>query len=213
MIILADKDEYAMELSRYIHLNPVRGGLVTDPKVYRWSSYLYFIEKDSRPPFLETSFILHYFGKNQLVARERYKKFVEDGLYGGVSNPLEKVEAGAILGGKEFIEAVNKKCGDDIAEDKGLPAVRQLRRLEVAEIEHIVAKYFNRDVDEGLKAGIYFIRRYSGLTLGGIGRKYGKGVHAISKMVSRFEKRIVKDRRLRGLVSHIEDVIETMSNV
>jgi len=37
--ILIDIDEYAKELSRYIHLNPVRAKVVEAPEEYDWSSY------------------------------------------------------------------------------------------------------------------------------------------------------------------------------
>jgi len=36
--IIVDADKYAKELSRYIHLNPVRVGIVEKPEEYRWSS-------------------------------------------------------------------------------------------------------------------------------------------------------------------------------
>jgi len=42
--IVVDADEYAGELSRYIHLNPVRAGVVEGPEEYQWSSYQYYIE-------------------------------------------------------------------------------------------------------------------------------------------------------------------------
>jgi putative transposase len=37
--ILVDMDEYAKELSRYVHLNPVRAKIVETPEEYDWSSY------------------------------------------------------------------------------------------------------------------------------------------------------------------------------
>ena len=37
--IIVDKDEYLLTLSRYIHLNPVRAGIVQRPEEYRWTSY------------------------------------------------------------------------------------------------------------------------------------------------------------------------------
>jgi putative transposase len=36
--ILVDMDEYAKELSRYVHLNPVRAKIVETPEEYDWSS-------------------------------------------------------------------------------------------------------------------------------------------------------------------------------
>ena len=37
--ILCDRNEYLLVLVRYIHLNPVRAGIVKDPADYRWSSH------------------------------------------------------------------------------------------------------------------------------------------------------------------------------
>ena len=36
--ILCDRDNYLLELVRYIHLNPIRAGLVRRTDRYRWSS-------------------------------------------------------------------------------------------------------------------------------------------------------------------------------
>jgi putative transposase len=37
--LLVDKDNYLLQVSRYIHLNPVSARMVTRPQDYRWSSY------------------------------------------------------------------------------------------------------------------------------------------------------------------------------
>ena len=42
--ILIEVDEYAKELSRYIHLNPVRAGIAENPEEYRWSSCQYYMK-------------------------------------------------------------------------------------------------------------------------------------------------------------------------
>jgi REP element-mobilizing transposase RayT len=39
--VLCQKDEYLLELVRYIHLNPVRAGIVKDPKNYNPNSTLF----------------------------------------------------------------------------------------------------------------------------------------------------------------------------
>ncbi len=41
--VLVDKDSYLMELSRYIHLNPVRAKMVEKPEEYSYSSYISYI--------------------------------------------------------------------------------------------------------------------------------------------------------------------------
>jgi len=42
-VILVEIDGYAKELSRYLHLNPVRAKIVQVPEEYPWSSYRDFI--------------------------------------------------------------------------------------------------------------------------------------------------------------------------
>jgi len=60
--ILVDIDEYAKELSRYIHLNPVRAKIVETPEEYDWSSYKFYIGKQRPAKWLYRDFILGYFG-------------------------------------------------------------------------------------------------------------------------------------------------------
>jgi len=40
--LYVDNDVYLLELIRYIHLNPVKAGLVEDPREYRWSSQRHY---------------------------------------------------------------------------------------------------------------------------------------------------------------------------
>ena len=50
--ILVEADEYAKELSRYMHLNPVRASMVKTPEEYRWSSCRYYTVERKAPIWL-----------------------------------------------------------------------------------------------------------------------------------------------------------------
>jgi hypothetical protein len=41
---MVDEDSYFLELTRYIHLNPVRAKMVELPQDYKWSSYTGYIK-------------------------------------------------------------------------------------------------------------------------------------------------------------------------
>ena len=43
--ILVDADTYFLELTRYIHLNPVKAKIATTPLEYQWSSYKGYLSK------------------------------------------------------------------------------------------------------------------------------------------------------------------------
>ena len=85
--ILVEADEYLKELSRYIHLNPVRAGLVDQPADYPWSSYPMFIGKTSIPDWIETDWLLSQFGKRRKQAIKKYMHFVEKIDVKSLKNP------------------------------------------------------------------------------------------------------------------------------
>ncbi len=90
-IILVEKDAYALQLSRYIYLNPVRAYMVAKPEDYFWSSYHYFI-KDIRPPdYIETAFLLGYFGDMEKTSKKGMNGFVEEGIEEKINNRLNEV--------------------------------------------------------------------------------------------------------------------------
>jgi len=73
--LLVDVDRYFLALLRYIHLNPVRAGLVADPAAYRWSSHRAYLGL-ATCGWLETDFGLRMFGTDLAGARDRYQTFV-----------------------------------------------------------------------------------------------------------------------------------------
>jgi putative transposase len=72
-------DAYLTVVSRYIHLNPYRAGMVTRPQDFVWSNYAAMIGgKADR--WADPSFVLGYFGKDVAQQRAGYQRFVEDGM-------------------------------------------------------------------------------------------------------------------------------------
>lgn len=86
--ILVEADEYAAELSRYIHLNPVRAGIVDKPEGYLWSSYQSYIGQNTPPAWLKTEFILGYFDGKTADAKNEYRDFVKEKLKNEYDSPL-----------------------------------------------------------------------------------------------------------------------------
>jgi putative transposase len=74
---LVECHAHLLELTRYIVLNPVRAGLVSHPREWRWSSYNATIGRGPRPAFLTTSWVLSLFSEDPNRARQLYPEFVE----------------------------------------------------------------------------------------------------------------------------------------
>jgi putative transposase len=61
--IVVGKDNYLLQVSRYIHLNPIEARLCKEPQYYEWSSYSYYVEPRKKPDWLETDKILSMLSK------------------------------------------------------------------------------------------------------------------------------------------------------
>lgn len=76
---LIEADPHNLEISRYIHLNPVKAEMVELPQEYSWSSYQSYLgEKQEK--LVSAERILGYFKKND---PSLYQKYVEYGLAEG----------------------------------------------------------------------------------------------------------------------------------
>jgi REP element-mobilizing transposase RayT len=104
--ILIDAEAYLKQLSRYIHLNPLRAKMVKRLEDHRWSSYRAFIGKSPSPGWLETEWLLSLFAKQRRRAMRHYQRFVEsvDGL--AMENPENDMIGGFLLGGDDFVDWV-----------------------------------------------------------------------------------------------------------
>lgn len=74
---LIDSKQGMLEVSRYIHLNPLEAGMVTRPEHYQWSSYRYYLHTQGGR-LLTIQPILDYFPGNAWEKRLKYKRFVEE---------------------------------------------------------------------------------------------------------------------------------------
>jgi putative transposase len=101
--IVCEEDPYLLELTRYIHLNPVRAGILKDMgelDVYPWTGHAVIMGKQSHP-WQDRDAILAYFGRTETEAKEPYRRFVEEGIAmgkrtdltgGGDGNALEMLK-------------------------------------------------------------------------------------------------------------------------
>ena len=83
--ILCQEDLYLLELVRYIHLNPLRAGIVEELKgldTYPYCGH-YALMGKTEPGFQDVDYILNLFGGKVLEARRHYLEFVKKGVAAG----------------------------------------------------------------------------------------------------------------------------------
>jgi REP-associated tyrosine transposase len=83
--ILCQEDTYLLELTRYIHLNPLRAGIIKDLSAL--DTYLYsghsVLMGHQRIQCQEDEKILRMFARYKATARRKYREFVEKGIEAG----------------------------------------------------------------------------------------------------------------------------------
>lgn len=153
--ITVDPAQWGLELSRYVHLNPVRvgslklgkrerqgrwagAGNVPDPKMieerlsrlrrYRWSSYRAYVGLASRPAWLECKTVLGLGGRAAANQRRTYREYVENALRDGVAkSPWESLQEQVVLGGMSFLVTLRQHIEGDHREQGAAQRLRSVR--------------------------------------------------------------------------------------
>ncbi|MFH1724389.1 MAG: transposase [Elusimicrobiota bacterium] len=77
--VACSRDSRLLELLRYIHLNPVRAGMVQDPADWPWSGHREYLGEDPRG-LIDWGLPLGIFAPETAAAQECYRRFVLEGL-------------------------------------------------------------------------------------------------------------------------------------
>ena len=214
--IIVEKDSYLVELSRYIHLNPVRAKMAEKPRDYAYSSYPYYITKKTSD-ILTTDLILSLQSKNQKEAKRQYKAYVESAVGEEIENPNMHVYGGMILGRSLFIKEVLKKLERQYLQKKDISHRRVLHvAMGMEEILQRVAEQYrvtkdailNREATEARKVAIYLIRKHTAVTNRQIGEYFGGlSYSGVARIIERLKRDMKSDRRLTRRIEAINKVM------
>lgn len=118
--ILCNKDEYLLILLKYIHLNPVRAGIVKDADKYEWSSHHYYIEKHDREDIIiDIEQVLGIFSKGKAKARRLYRVYMSEKEEVGREDIYSTIDQ-RILGDERFAEKVSEEYKAEVISTKRL---------------------------------------------------------------------------------------------
>jgi REP element-mobilizing transposase RayT len=169
--ILCEEEPYFLELLRYIHLNPLRAGILIELnalKSYKYSGHATLMGTMSYE-WQDIDYVFNYFGKIRSVVRWKYEKFVADGVHqgsrpdlvgggflrsiGGWTALKECQRRGdyikgdeRILGGNDFVTQVLKQTDETLKQDN-------LLKKEGIDFEFLlvnVAKYYDVEIEDFL---------------------------------------------------------------
>jgi REP element-mobilizing transposase RayT len=153
--VIVEAEQWALGLSRYVHLNPVRTGRLglnksqqqriragagdaPDGEVvrertaqlrrYRWSSYRAYIGLAKVPGWLECRTVLKMGGGRKGEEARNYRQYVEGAIREGLDkSPWEELKEQVILGSQEFVVGLRGQLAGDEREQRGVRRLREQR--------------------------------------------------------------------------------------
>lgn len=217
---LVEGGNYLLGLSRYMHLNPVRGRVIGagDPKerrkrlrAYRWSSYRGYAGLGKQNDFVSEELVLgELSGGSRTQQKLRYRRFVEEGLLREIENPFEAVQWQMVLGSESLLKSVKDKLRLRSDHKREITGLRHssANRSEPKQLVARVALHYGISVNRLLKevaygsearnVAIWLAWQKSGLTLREIGSLFGgMDYAAVSQRIRRIQKRAETDKKLR----------------
>ncbi len=213
--ILVEQEHHDWELSRYIHLNPVRAGLVKRPELYPWSSCKAYFESRIAPDWLAWEEVLQNHGKTLRSARQAYLKFLIESIFSPPSSPLEGVVASLLLGSSTFVERMKTWVQKQLP-DRNVPAAKLLRKkISLEEVTSAVCNTFGvpahsircrgNHTNHARSVAVYLSRMLTQTPIEIIGRHFGgvKG-SAISHIVHKIDRQKNQDKKLQSKLTEIE---------
>jgi putative transposase len=196
--VLVDADVYLQELVRYIHLNPVRAGIVNEPEDYGWSGHRAYLGLETIP-WLTTDWVLSQFSKRLSLARKAYTSFVHGGKKGSHQEQYHKGTEidSRILGDDDFIDRVLDRKPRRLRPRANLEKIV----LEICRHFHLEEKDFfvkgkDHKLSEARGMAAWLVLELGVGTLAELGRRVGRDVTTLSAGVKRLQIQSKTDSEL-----------------
>ena len=205
--ILVQAEEYARELAPYIHLNPVRAGIVNRPEDYVWSNYREYLGIAAPHPWTANSFVLRLFGASLADARNNYEEYVALRLSQKLPSPLEAAKKTGILGNADFVKRIRKSLLSDTNEQpvRDLPQLRKLfPRPGLQQIFTTTESALGSKNRFTRNLSIFISHKLTDYTLKEIGEFYKLGVSGITDICRRTRKELIHNDTLARAIGEIE---------
>lgn len=196
---------YLLEVSRYIHRNPVETAkpLVKKLESYKWSSYPAYRKKVDTPDWLYKESVFAELGSGQPTAS--YRRFVDAGIKEETEKFYSKNQWPAVRGSKKFAEYAHAHSNAS-----GLGVRKERVEIDANFILSVVAKRFKceekelltvvrgRGVDNTPRSlAIKLCQEYGSMKLRAIGELFGIGSESgVTKTISRLTARMRQESNL-----------------
>ena len=201
--IVCQKDDYLLELLRYIHLNPVRAGLSKDPKDYPYTGHHAYLQ--GKPTeIIDPRKILTMVG-----GRTGYRNFIGDGLGAGHKGEYYELQDQRFLGAEGF--------GEKLQETEVEPAPRKRKPTEAViktlaqKLRVGVAELRSADrswrISKSRTMIAYVMVRRRGYGLKEVANYLKRDPSTVSVLIGRLAERMDNDREMRRGIEKLDKIV------
>lgn len=200
--ILVDADSYLLQVSRYIHRNPVEAGLTPQPETYRWSSYRSYLTPTAGPEWLRRDMLLEMIGGPDPV--DAYRSYVEAGVDEATGRFFNRARRSPLLGSREFRDWLR----NGRSRRRPLPTIDAILSI-VAETYGVSPETLTRNHrgrnGEARGVAMLLCRQLGGYKLAEIADAMGRcSQSSVSKAVTRAREHAAADADFAALLSRLE---------
>jgi putative transposase len=211
--ILVQNDAYVLQLSCYIHRNPLRASLVQRLADYPWSSYRTYAYGKKPADWLTTGLILEQFkvSKPHKAYREKVQGYAKE-----EKRLWEDLHHGFILGSRKFVESMRERF---LPQEPAAGVPQQLRLARDKDIQTVLknaadqlgcdltrlsaARRVSGEEKDKRDLLIYWVWQSGILNNEQVGNLFGLTYSAVSHNVTEIKKKLRTDKGLRTLIRQL----------
>jgi REP element-mobilizing transposase RayT len=217
--MLVQNDAYLLQLSYYIHRNPLRAGMVKRVADYKWSSYRTYAYGKSHQNWLNEAVILLQFTNvkdKHLAYRESIQKYSKE-----EQRTWEDLRHGIFVGTETFVKKIKKRYLPDIPHTE-LPHQKLVTKsVNLDRVLSQAAGILKCDMELCRKSGrisksstldrdllIYTVWQLGVATNQQIGEKFGLTYSSVSQRARVIKEKLHKDKALAKKYQHFKSLMK-----
>jgi putative transposase len=205
--ILCQKDQYLLQLIRYIHLNPVRAGMVRSPERYRYSGDHVYLQGKATET-IDPATVLSMLG-----GKQAYRRFVQDGLREGHKEEYYAVEDQRFLGaegfGKRLLKQEPGSSGKRRTRRSIETAARELAKLLKVEVQALCSPDRGWAISKARTIAAYVLVRRLGYRLSDVAAYFGRDIATLATLLARLSDRMQANDTARREIERLNEIVES----
>jgi REP element-mobilizing transposase RayT len=208
---MVEDETYLWSVTRYVHLNPVRAGLVDRPEEWPWSSLPGYARRADRLGWVSYDELLASSGGTDPA--RAYGEYVRSGLTDPPESPWREAHQGWLLGSAAFIKRVGA-----IVRGKPPRAARRVQGLPLSRVREVVCRAYEVAPADLAQRGsrsrarealAYLARRHTTATHRELAELLGlQGPESVPNLTRRIASRLENDAGLRKQIRRLEEELD-----